>query len=188
MGEWERNNPAGIDYLRSKWRLTVNFVFGPDAVGGEDWTDICNEVIPGYASLVTEQHSERLMARVAYLVKAQVSYQALLNDRVDMSGETPEAVAILKGDRRRQPDVGEWTSKFPLVLVDFGYQGNSYLDDTSDGLPRPSGEAVLWLDPANEMTVFTSMSHAGLVDIHDSLTAHHALPSTASANDQSEED
>ena len=177
MGEWARNTEQGLDHLKRHWRLTVNFVFGADAVGGEDWTDICNEVIPGYSELTTEQYEERLVARVAYLVKAQVAYQAILNNAVDMSDETPEAKAILTGDRHRQPDVGQWTSKFPLVLVDFGYQGNSYLDDTSDGLPRPTGEAILWLDPADEASVFVSMAHAGIVDIWDNLTKKHPLNS-----------
>jgi len=175
MGEWARNTEKDLEHLKQRWRLTVNFVFGANAVGGEDWTDICNEVIPGYADLTTEQYEERLIERVAYLVRVQVAYQAILNHSIDMSGETPEAVAILKGDRRRQPDVGVWASKFPLVLVDFGYQGNSYLDDTSDGLPRPTGEAILWLDPANEETVFTSMARAGVVDIWDNLAQQHPL-------------
>lgn len=173
MGEWERNTKEGIERLRSRHRLVVSFVFGNDAVAGEDWTEICDEVIPGYAELVTEQYEERLIARAAYLVRVQVAYQAMLNSVVDMSGETPEARAILTGDRLEQPDVGEWKSKFPLVLVDFGYQGNSYLADTSEGKPRPWGEAILWLDPANETSVFTSMAHAGIVDIYDNLTAPH---------------
>ncbi|GEM_PF-6934977 len=171
MGEWARNDQQGIEHLKRNWRLVVSFVFGNDAVGGEDWTDICNEVIPGYAALTTEQYVERLVARVKYLTKVQVAYQALLNANVDMSGETPEAKAILTGDRLRQPDVGHWTSRFPLILVDFGYQGTRYLKDSSDGLPRPYGDAIVWLDPGDETSVFTSMAHAQIVDIWDNLTA-----------------
>jgi len=175
MGEWARNHAEGIEHLRSNWRLTINFVYGPDAVGGEDWTDICNEVIPGYAKLTTEDYIERFNARVAYLVKAQVAYQAILNDAIDMSAETPEAVAVLTGDRAYQPAIDEWASRFPLVLVDYGYQGASYQEDTSHWLPRPYGEAILWLDPADESSVFTSMDHAGIVDVFDNLTAKHSL-------------
>lgn len=122
-------------------------------------------LIPGYLDL---NDQERIAARIRHSIDLQVRLQARLNTFFDKTRRTPEENAILLGPRHVQPEVDEWFSQIPLVLVDVFYA--PFTD-----VPRPVsgfGDTALtpnlwWLRPGeSEMGYLESLHAAGLIDLH----------------------
>ncbi|GAA3090438.1 hypothetical protein GCM10020001_001930 [Nonomuraea salmonea] len=114
-------------------------------------------LIPGYGELGDD--SGRAVARIRLALDVQVRLQAeLAAGRLGECG--PEERAVLLGGRHEPPALAEWTAPVPLVLVT-----SFYLPEGT--LPRPSGpeELQIWLDPADDWTLLTSLHAAGVITV-----------------------
>jgi hypothetical protein len=124
----------------------------------DDPAELVAMLIPGYASLVTDD--ERAAARVLLAMDMQVRLQAQLaaGGRLDSCRE-PERAVIL-GGRHEPPALSRWEAPVPLVLVSTFYE-------PTGTLPRPSGPAELqvWLDPADDWTLLVSLHTAGMITV-----------------------
>ncbi|MFB4268566.1 hypothetical protein [Nonomuraea sp. GTA35] len=119
--------------------------------------ELVGMLVPGYPELGTD--GEREAARVALALDVQVRLQAeLAAGRVGACGEAERAVLL--GGRHEPPAPARWTAAVPLVLVASFYR-------PSGALPRPSGPAELqvWLDPADDWTLLTSLHTAGVITV-----------------------
>ncbi|MET8867939.1 hypothetical protein ABZW11_33825 [Nonomuraea sp. NPDC004580] len=114
-------------------------------------------LIPGYGALGDD--SERAVARIRLALDVQVRLQAeLAAGRLGECG--PEERAALLGGRHEPPTPAEWTAPVPLVLITSYYRPEGTL-------PRPSGpeESQVWLDPADDWTLLTSLHAAGVITV-----------------------
>ncbi|MFI7642443.1 hypothetical protein [Nonomuraea sp. NPDC049400] len=122
----------------------------------DDFAELVEMLVPGYASLATD--GERASARVRLAMDMQVRTQAQLaaGGQLDACSEA-ERVVIL-GGRHEPPAPARWEAPVPLVLVSTFYE-------PAGVLPRPSGPADLqvWLDPADDRTLLTSLHMAGVI-------------------------
>ncbi|MFI7132174.1 hypothetical protein ACIBQ1_41310 [Nonomuraea sp. NPDC050153] len=122
----------------------------------DDAAELVGMLIPGYAALATD--GERATARVRLALDLQVRVQAELaaGPRLDACGEAERAVVL--GARHEPPAPARWEAPVPLVLVSTFYE-------PAGALPRPSGPAELqvWLDPADDWTLLTSLHTAGAI-------------------------
>ncbi|MGW0802530.1 hypothetical protein [Nonomuraea sp. NPDC002799] len=118
--------------------------------------ELIGMLVPGYVALATDE--ERAMARIQLALDLQVRLQARLaaGPELDACGEAERAVLL--GGRHEPPAPVRWEAPVPLVLVSAFYE-------PAGPLPRPSGPAELqvWLDPADEWTLLTSLHAAGLI-------------------------
>ncbi|MFB4289865.1 hypothetical protein ACBI99_19650 [Nonomuraea sp. ATR24] len=115
-------------------------------------------LVPGYAELPGEDG--RAAARVRLALDLQVRLQAELAAG-RLGACTAEERAVLLGPRHEPPAPARWTAPVPLVLVAAFYE-------PAGPLPRPSGPAGLqvWLDPADDWTLLTSLHTAGLITVN----------------------
>ncbi|GAB2957524.1 hypothetical protein [Nonomuraea sp. NPDC052634] len=114
-------------------------------------------LIPGYGEM--GEGAERAAARLRLALDAQARLQARL--AVGRLGECDESErAVLLGGRHEPPAPEEWTAPVPLVLVTSFYRPEGTL-------PRPSGpqELQVWLDPADDWTLLTSLHRAGVITV-----------------------
>ncbi|WP_049570417.1 hypothetical protein [Nonomuraea sp. SBT364] len=100
-------------------------------------------------------------ARVRLALDMQVRLQAELAAGRSLDACTEAERAVLLGPRHEPPAPARWTAPIPLVLVSTFYQ-------PTGALPRPSGPADLqiWLDPADDWTLLTSLHAAGLITVN----------------------
>ncbi len=177
MAEWMKRTPETITALQAGHRLVVDFPFGPDVVGADDWTDLCDAIIPGYAEIDPSDTTAQLQARILHAVTVQVAYQAVICEAVDLSGCSAAELEVLTAERTHQPDITVWTSPVPLVLVDrFEYQPDGPKTRPVGLLPGTEPDSnLVWLDPADEASLPHSMEQARLIDIlqdTDTAIAH----------------
>ena len=124
-------------------------------------------LIRGYDRM---REQERLAARLHYAVRAQVTVQADINEFSDMSAVAPEEYVVLQGHRNTPPEVAEWTTEVPLVLVDVYY---APLGD----LPRPVSTIadvehppnILWVSPTESYEFLVSLHRVGLIALHEHI-------------------
>ncbi|QFY13242.1 hypothetical protein GBF35_47695 [Nonomuraea phyllanthi] len=125
----------------------------------DDPAELVEMLAPGYASLATP--GERSAARVRLAMDAQVRLQAQLasGGRLDACDEADRAVIL--GGRHEPPAPARWEAPVPLVLISTFYE-------PAGPLPRPSGPADLqvWLDPADDWTLLTSLHTAGVITVN----------------------
>ncbi len=118
--------------------------------------ELVGMLAPGYLALATGE--ERAAARVRLALDLQVRLQARLaaGGELDACGEAERAVLL--GGRHEPPSPARWEAPVPLVLVSAFYE-------PAGALPRPSGPAELqvWLDPADEWSLLTSLHAAGVI-------------------------
>ncbi|MEV4115792.1 hypothetical protein [Nonomuraea sp. NPDC049695] len=120
--------------------------------------ELVGMLVPGYDALATDD--ERMTARVRLALDLQVRLQAQLaaGPHLDDCGEAERAVIL--GGRHEPPAPARWEAPVPLVLVSTFYE-------PAGALPRPSGPADLqvWLDPADDWTLLTSLHGAGMITV-----------------------
>ncbi|GAA2213949.1 hypothetical protein GCM10009850_094130 [Nonomuraea monospora] len=119
--------------------------------------DLVGMLVPGYLALTAD--GDRARARLGLALDVQVRLQArLAAGRLGGCGEAERAVLL--GPRHEPPAPARWTAPVPLVLVASFYAPGG-------ALPRPSGPAELqvWLDPADDWTLLTSLHTAGVVTV-----------------------
>ncbi|MEV1001075.1 hypothetical protein [Nonomuraea sp. NPDC050202] len=119
--------------------------------------ELVGMLVPGYPELGTD--GERAAARVALALDVQVRLQAeLAAGRLGACGEAERVVLL--GGRHEPPAPARWTAPVPLVLVASFYR-------PAGALPRPSGPAELqvWLDPADDWALLTSLHTAGVITV-----------------------
>lgn len=115
----------------------------------------------GYAELATD--AERAVARVRLVLDMQVRLQAQLAAEWPLDACTEAERAVLLGPRHEPPAPSRWEAPVPLVLISTFYE-------PTGPLPKPSGPAdlQLWLDPADDWTLLTSLHTAGLITVNRS--------------------
>jgi hypothetical protein len=129
--------------------------------------ELLGYLIRGYERM---RPQERLAARLHYAVRAQVSLQAQINDSYDMSAVAAEDYVVLQGHRNTPPEVGEWASDVPLILVDVYYQP---LGD----LPRPTSAIadvaeppnIFWLCPNDTYDFLVSLHRVGAIVLNEHI-------------------
>jgi hypothetical protein len=116
---------------------------------------------PDYIELATD--AERAVARVRLVLDMQVRLQAQLAAGRALDACTEAERAVLLGPRHEPPAPSRWEAPVPLVLISTFYE-------PTGPLPRPSGPAALqvWLDPADDWTLLTSLHTAGLITVNRS--------------------
>lgn len=126
--------------------------------------DLMEALIPGYGDL---DGPARVVERLMLAVGAQVRLQAALCAELDMDACSPEEQDVLLGSREHPPAVQRWEAEVPLVLVESYYEPLGGLP-RPESLPRGGGEPesnLIWIDPTSELSMLTSLSKAGLVNL-----------------------
>jgi hypothetical protein len=124
----------------------------------DDSADLVAMLVPEYARPATD--AERATARVRLALDLQVRLQAQLAAGHPLDACTEAERAVLLGGRHEPPAPARWAAPVPLVLVSTFYQ-------PAGPLPRPSGpeELQVWLDPADDWPLLTSLHLAGLITL-----------------------
>ncbi|MGN9842665.1 hypothetical protein ACTMTI_31520 [Nonomuraea sp. H19] len=124
----------------------------------DDSAELAGMLIPGYDRLATDD--ERATARVRLAMDMQVRMQAQLAAGGHLDACSEAERAVLLGGRHEPPAPSRWEAPVPLVLVSAFYE-------PAGVLPRPSGPAELqvWLDPADDWTLLTSLHTAGMIAV-----------------------
>ena len=126
-------------------------------------TELCEQLIPGYAELADDV--SQAAARIQYAVRAQVHLQAAIVAEADLSRCSAEEQELLLGPRHVPPVLEAWEADVPLVLVDSYYE-------PFGGLPQPQGHPrgggaegsnLIWLRPGDEAELLTSLADAGVL-------------------------
>jgi hypothetical protein len=120
---------------------------------------------PGYPEL---DDPARYGVRLRAAVDAQVRLQAELNETHGLEGCTPEEAEVLTGARDVPPQLTEWSSGVPLVLVDGFYEPEG-------DLPRPTSTVadvadppnLVWLRTSSDLELLESLHQAGYLQLHE---------------------
>jgi hypothetical protein len=126
-------------------------------------TELCEHLIPGYAEL--RDDVAQAAARIDYVVRAQVQFQALVVSQHGVQGCTPAERELLLGSRHEPPAVAVWQPDVPLVLVDVYYEPLGPLPGPR-GRPRgggPEDSNLIWLRAGDEADLIESLAQAGLI-------------------------
>ncbi|MEV0144732.1 MULTISPECIES: hypothetical protein [unclassified Nonomuraea] len=148
--------PVKVD--GSLYRYEMIFAGGGSRAYADEPGELVGALSPGYDALGTPD--ERDQARVRMALDAQVRLQAQLAATDRLEECTAEDRAVLLGGRHVPPAPEEWTAPVPLVLITTFYE-------PAGSLPRPRGpeELQVWLDPADDWTLLTSLHAAGVIDV-----------------------
>ena len=125
--------------------------------------ELCGLFIPGYSEL--EDDTERAEARIRFAVGTQVQLQAAIVAEVGLEACSPSERQALLGARHVPLELATWEADVRLVLVDVFYQPLGELPRPA-GRPSGGGEPdsnVIWLSPADEAELLSSLHRAGLV-------------------------
>ncbi|MEO3806412.1 hypothetical protein [Nonomuraea sp. B1E8] len=145
------------------YHLEMIYAGGARRGYADDAADLVELLAPGYAALATA--GERATARVRLAMDLQVRLQARLaaGARLDACGDAERAVIL--GGRHEPPAPARWEAPVPLVLVATFYE-------PAGPLPRPRGPADLqiWLDPADDWALLTSLHTAGVITVSRAVT------------------
>ena len=145
------------------YRFEMIFDAGRYRAYADTATELCEQLIPGYAELVDDV--SQAAARIQYAVRAQVLLQAAIVAEADLSSCSGEERALLGGPRHVPPAIEVWEAEGPLVLVDTYYEPLGRVP-APEGRPRgggPSGSNLIWLRPGDEAELLTSLGDAGVV-------------------------
>lgn len=133
---------------------------------GDSLADLVTVLIDRYPDAASEQDKYR--ARLAYTVTVQVRLQAAINavyaDQV--AAATDAQIAVLTGSRTVQPDLTEWDSPVPLVLVEDFFAPHTDAPRTrstiSDVRYPPN---IVWLNAVSDEALLMSLAGAGAVAV-----------------------
>lgn len=149
------------------YRFELIFDGGRYRAYADTLTELCEQLIPGYAAL--EDDVGQAAARIRHAVQAQVHLQATIVADTDLSGCSAEESELLLGSRHIPPTTRTWEADVPLVLVDTYYE-------PLGALPRPHGRPrngggpdtnLIWLRPGDEADLLESLADAGVVVISE---------------------
>ncbi|WP_250905166.1 hypothetical protein [Nonomuraea sp. NEAU-A123] len=148
--------PVKVD--GSLYRYEMIFSGGGSRAYADEPDALVGALRPGYDALGTPE--ERREARERIALDAQVRAQAELAAAGPLEECTPEERAVLLSGRHVPPAPEEWVAPVPLVLVTSFYE-------PAGSLPRPRGpeELQVWLDPADDWTLLTSLHAAGTIQV-----------------------
>jgi hypothetical protein len=102
------------------YRFEMIFDGGRYRAYADTVTELCEQLIPGYAEL--EDDISQAAARIQHAVRAQVLLQAAIVADADLSGCNGEEQELLLGPRHVPPAIEVWEADVPLVLVDTYYE------------------------------------------------------------------
>lgn len=107
-----------------------------------------------------EGAAAQLMLRADALASHAARAQATVIADVSITGLDEDALTVLMHDRRTEVvHFTGWSSDVPLFLLE-----TSYFPFTP--APRPTGDAIVWLNPHTERTFIDSLSALGLVELY----------------------
>lgn len=151
---------------RTPYRFEMTFDDGKYRAYADDAEALLGCLIRGYDQMAAQQ---RMAARLHLAVRTQTTVQAAINTHFGLDEVTPEEYAVLQATRATPPDVTEWNSHVPLVLVDTFYQPFGTLPVPMSA-PVETGEFdnLMWLRPSDPYDFLTSLAELGLI----SLFAH----------------
>lgn len=148
-----------VSELARRWRLVLLAYNPTRAIGAADWTGICDALIEGYADIDDHDAVGLAAARIRFAVARQKEIQASLHPAA-LLDLPPSARAALASEGHDQPEIAEWSSDLPLVLVDYGYEPFSTV-------PRPvdAAQSIVWIEAADEESLIRSLVSAGWLDL-----------------------
>lgn len=144
----------------------VYFDGGRTIAWGDDFEDLIDAMSPGY---LDKDDQDRLITRITVAIKAQSAVQAQVfveaSDE-DIQALTPEQERLVNGSNRERPEIADWTSEIPLVLVTTAYQPHT---DT----PRPVSSYgpyhevpnMWWINPEDDESLMTDLHTIGYVRV-----------------------
>lgn len=152
----------------SPYRFEMLFNGMVDRAYADTADDLLECMIPQYTRMPA---AERLAARLQHATRTQVTVQADINwSHNNLMDCTPEEQIILSASRATPPDMREWSSPVPIVLVDVFYapigqipQPISTISDVND---PPN---ILWLRVEDEYEYLISLGRCGFI----ALNSHH---------------
>ena len=145
------------------YRFEMIFDGGSYRAYADTVTELCEQLIPGYAEL--EDDVSQAAARIQHAVRAQVLLQAAIVADADLSGCSGAERELLVGPRHVPPAIEAWEADVALVLVDTYYEPLGRLP-RPEGRPRgggPPGSNLIWLRPGDEAELLASLADAGVV-------------------------
>lgn len=128
-----------------------------ETVFAETRSGITDQVVSGHAEADSDE--DRLALRSGFLSELAAHVQSAVLSSVGTEGLDEDALTVLMHDRATDVvELGTWDSDLPLLLIATGYA--PYTD-----IPAPTGDTVLWLDPATETTFLDSLARAGAAEL-----------------------
>lgn len=111
---------------------------------------------------------ERFAARLAHAVRTQTTVQADINwHHNNLVGCTPDEVSILTSTRANPPEVREWSSEVPIILVDVFYKPIGSLPHPVSTLADVTNPPnVFWLRVEDEYEYLVSLASVGFIELH----------------------
>jgi len=127
--------------------------------------NLLTHLIPGYTRYNDEQ---RLAARIRHAVDCQVRLQARLNVFFAASPRDPMEQHVLYGHRNTPPEVREWKSPIPLVLVDAFYAPYTEMPTPYSAIADVAMPPNLWWLRAaeSELEYLRSLHETSVIDLH----------------------
>jgi PAS domain S-box-containing protein len=157
------------------YRFEMIFDGGSYRAYADTVTELCEQLIPGYAEL--EDDVSQAAARIQHAVRAQVLLQAAIVAEADLSGCSGAEQELLLGPRHAPPVIEVWKADVALVLVDTYYEPlgpvprpEGRLPARPVGRPRggaPPGSNLIWLRPGDEAELLASLADAGVVVVSE---------------------
>lgn len=136
---------------------------------GDSLSDLVDQVIPGHGAALgeTDEATEYRLG-LRELTLAGLATRAQATVMAHLAAEYPEKIAGLDEDTltaiyhdRAEDTVAlvDWESDIPLFLM-----ASAFAPYTA--APRPTGEAIVFLDSLNEKTFLDSMVAAGFAELY----------------------
>lgn len=149
----------------SPYRFEMLFNGLVDRAYADTAEDLLACMIPRYTTM---NPGERLAARLQHATRTQVTVQADINwNHRNLVGCTPEEQVVLSSSRATPPEVREWSSEVPIVLIDVYYQPIGTLPHpisaVADVKDPPN---IFWLRVEDEYEYLVSLGTVGFIDLH----------------------
>lgn len=145
----------------------LNLTDGSD-IQADSRSAIVDALIPAHGTVPDgETHDAiRIGLRNDYLARVAETAQAVIV--ASLTEQSPDAVAAFDDDARtalfhdrfgEALEISDWDSDVPLFVL-----ASNYAPYTER--PRPTGEHVVFLDPATETTFIDSLKAAGIAELY----------------------
>lgn len=147
----------------SAYRFEMIYDGGKYRAYADDAEALLATLIRGYDRM---DEPARLTARLHLAVRTQTTTQADICAYYGTDSLTPDEYAILMASRATPPQITEWTSEVPIVLVDVFYT-------PMGDLPRPVGPDgdvaepanIFWLRPTDPYDLLESLHGIGAIGL-----------------------
>lgn len=136
-----------------------------DRAYADDVADLIGCMIPRYQTM---SDGERLAARLHHATRTQTTVQADINwTHRNLTGCTPEEQVILSASRATPPEIREWSSTVPIVLIDVYYEPIGRLPcPTSTLADVTSPPNIFWLRVEDEYDYLMSLGSIGFIEVN----------------------